>query len=399
VLSSREWATQRVSVVSVRKLLFLISAVVLVETVFFTAIAPLVPSYTESFGLSKAGAGLLVGSYAAGGFLGALPGGLLAVRVGVKQASLIGLALLAVLGVVFGFARSVWLLDLSRFGQGVGSAVAWTGALAWLVSESPRERRGERIGLVLGAAAFGALLGPVVGTLATLAGTRFTFSLVGAVCLLLGVWGTQLPRPKRGSPQSLSRLLPASRRPGIVMGVWLLLLPSVMFGILGVLAPLRLSRLGVSGSGIGAVFLVAALLEAAASVLFGRWADRVGRELPLRTSLVVSALVLAAFPIGGDRWTFALLVLIAATTAGAFFAPATALLSDQAERAGLELTLGFVLLNLAWAPGNLLGAVAGGWCCRACRRVCSLSDPGGSLRAYPADPSAPPGDGGAARLS
>ena len=45
---------------------------------------------------------------------------------------------------------------------------------------------------------------------------------------------------------------------------------------------------------------------------------------------------------------------------GASFAPATALLSDQAERAGLEQTLGFVLLNLAWAPGNLIGAVAGG---------------------------------------
>src|SRR5713101_3193101 len=146
-----------------RRLLFLICAVVLVETTFFAALAPLVPHFTSTLGLSKTGAGILVGSYAAGGFVGALPGGLMATRWGVRKTMSIGLVLLAVLGVVFGFAHSIWLLDLSRFGQGVGSALAWTGALAWLVAAGPRERRGELIGLALGAAAFGALVGPVIG--------------------------------------------------------------------------------------------------------------------------------------------------------------------------------------------------------------------------------------------
>jgi len=37
-----------------------------------------------------------------------------------------------------------------------------------------------------------------------------------------------------------------------------------------------------------------------------------------------------------------------------------ALLADQAERAGLEQALGFALLNIAWAPGHLVGSAAGG---------------------------------------
>ena len=39
---------------------------------------------------------------------------------------------------------------------------------------------------------------------------------------------------------------------------------------------------------------------------------------------------------------------------------ADSLLADQTERAGLEQAFGFALLNAAWAPGHLIGSVAGG---------------------------------------
>jgi len=44
-------------------LLAFICALVLVDTVFFTALTPLLPYYTRAAGLSKAGAGLLVAAY------------------------------------------------------------------------------------------------------------------------------------------------------------------------------------------------------------------------------------------------------------------------------------------------------------------------------------------------
>jgi hypothetical protein len=53
--------------------------------------------------------------------------------------------------------------------------------------------------------------------------------------------------------------------------------------------------------------------------------------------------------------------LVATVTAlGTFWAPGMALLSDAAERAGLDQALAFSISNLAWALGHILGGGAGG---------------------------------------
>src|SRR3954465_8392076 len=112
-----------------RKLLFLASAVVLVDTSFYAAITPLLPDLTDQYGLSKAGAGLLAAAYPAGTFAGGLPGGWLAARWGGKPTVLTGLALMVISSIGFAFANSVLMLDIARFVQGIGGAASWAGAL------------------------------------------------------------------------------------------------------------------------------------------------------------------------------------------------------------------------------------------------------------------------------
>src|SRR5256885_4601651 len=116
-----------------RRLLVLTGAIVLVDTMFFTALTPLLPHYVHKLELGKAGAGLLQAMYPLGALLAAIPGGMAAARFGVKPTVLIGLSLLAATTVAFGLANSVSALDLARFVQGVSSAFSWTGALACLV--------------------------------------------------------------------------------------------------------------------------------------------------------------------------------------------------------------------------------------------------------------------------
>src|SRR3954451_5213953 len=108
-----------------RKLLLLVSAVVLVDTSFYAAITPLLPDLTEQFGLSKTGAGILAAAYPLGTFAGGLPGGWMAARVGVRATVLFGLVLMTITSVVIAFAGSILVLDLARFVQGFGSAASW----------------------------------------------------------------------------------------------------------------------------------------------------------------------------------------------------------------------------------------------------------------------------------
>ncbi|MDQ1395561.1 MAG: hypothetical protein QOG64_820, partial [Acidimicrobiaceae bacterium] len=86
----------------VRRLLLLVGGLVLVDTMFFSAVTPLLPQYAHRLGLSKAGAGLLSATYALGTFAGAIPSGLLAARVGVRKTVYVGLGGMAVTGIVFG---------------------------------------------------------------------------------------------------------------------------------------------------------------------------------------------------------------------------------------------------------------------------------------------------------
>ena len=65
-----------------RRLLVLTSAVVFLDTLFFSAIAPLLPHYADEFGISKSAAGVLAGAYPAGTLLAAIPAVYVARRSG-----------------------------------------------------------------------------------------------------------------------------------------------------------------------------------------------------------------------------------------------------------------------------------------------------------------------------
>jgi MFS family permease len=343
-----------------QRLLLLVGPVLLIETMFFTAVAPLLPHYEETLGLSKFQAGVLVGAYGAGCFVGAIPGGVFASRVGVKPTMVVGLTLLAVLSVVFAFATSIWLLDAARFGQGVGAALAWTGALSWLVMEGSRERRGELIGIATAAAAAGALLGPALGGVASVVGTRSTFATAALPALILAVACLLVTGPTARVAQHPRSLIGAAGRPKLATGLWLMTLASLALGALDVLAPLRLGHLGMSGAAIGAIFLAAAATQTGANVFVGRHADRHGRSTTLRLILVAAVAVAVGLMVATTDWLLALLVVCAGTVFGAFFAPSMALVADEAELAGIELVLVLALLNIAWSPGQLIGTTGSG---------------------------------------
>lgn len=343
-----------------RRLVLLVSAIVLVDTMFYAVVAPLLPHYADELGLSKTAAGILTAAFPAGTLLGALPAGVLVARVGARPTVFVGLALMAGSSVVFGFAEHIVLLDAARFVQGVGGACSWAGGLAWLIEAAPPNRRGELIGTALGAAIGGALLGPVVGAVAEATAPQAVFGSVVVVAAGLALWAARTPPPAREEPQGLEAVGRALRHKPVLAGMWLVGLPAAGFGVIGVLAPLRLDELGATGAAIGATFLVAAAAEALVSPVVGRVSDRRGRIVPIRIGLGLAALLMCLFTLPGTTLALAGLVVVTLASLGIFWAPAMALLSDAAEHAGLHQGLAFALMNLAWATGQVTGSAGGG---------------------------------------
>lgn len=348
-----------------RRVLVLAGAIVFVDTLFFAALTPLLPGFADRFDLTKTGAGLLAAAYPIGVLVGGIPSGFLAAKAGVKATAVTALGLVAGASMAFAFAGSIEVLDAARFAQGIGSACAWTAALTWLVSTAPSGRRGELIGSALGVAIAGALFGPVAGVLAHVAGRGPVFAGIGALCVVVAAVAlrTEAPPVRRGQPAR--KLVGALLDPRILGGFWLVALPALLFGTQSVLVPLRLSALGLGAVAIGGVYLVATGLEAVVSPVVGRVSDRRGRRLPVVVGLMASAVASAVLPWPGSGTLLAIVAVFAAVSFGMFWAPAMSFLTETAERIGLDVAWAFALINLAWAPGQALGALGGGGIARA----------------------------------
>ncbi len=70
--------------------------------------------------------------------------------------------------------------------------------------------------------------------------------------------------------------------------------------------------------------------------------------------------LLLCFSVPRAALVLAVLVVATISALGAFWAPATAMLSDAAERYQLDYGLSAALMNFAWAAGQILGSGAGG---------------------------------------
>jgi MFS family permease len=268
----------------VRRLLALVCAVVFVDTMLFAAVIPLVPTFADDFGLSKLEAGLFVGAYGAGAMVGGIPSGFLAGRIGPKRTVVVGLVMLAVSSAAFALAGDPLTLALTRFGQGLASAVTWSGALAWLTLSTPRERRGQLLGVAFGFAILGFIVGPVVGAVAELTTIGATFGLIAALMVGLALVAGTFPPGRREAP-STGALGRALRDRGFLAAVWLTLVPALFFGALEVLAPLALDDAGWGTVAIAATFVCAGLIEVALAPTLGALSDERGRLYPVRLGL------------------------------------------------------------------------------------------------------------------
>jgi predicted MFS family arabinose efflux permease len=215
------------------------------------------------------------------------------------------------------------------------------------------------LGTAIGSAIFGALLGPAIGALAHHVGSQPVFVGLAALSGVLAIWALRTP-PADAEPPRRGAIVGALREPQVLGALWLMTIPALVFGIVGVLAPLALDRAGWNAAAIAVAWIASAAIEMFIAPLIGRVSDRRGRLLPLRVALGGAVVVLIAFSLAERPAAVVPTLILSGITFGAFWAPAMALLSDAADRIGLAQGLAFGLMNAAWGAGNALGPPLGG---------------------------------------
>jgi hypothetical protein len=216
------------------------------------------------------------------------------------------------------------------------------------------------IGVALGAAVAGALVGPAAGAAASSAGMKPVFAALAVPAFALAIWGAGIPAGPPEALLSLEAVRRALSRRSLLTASLMIALAGLLLGVISVLAPLQLARLGWSATGIGAIFFAAAAFSAGANPLLGRWADRAGRIAPLRLALVLAAFGSVALAWRSGHWAYAGFVFGAEIAYTLLWTPPMVLLSDAVADVGLGFAVGFALMNLAWSPGLLMGSTFGG---------------------------------------
>ena len=331
------------------------------ESAFFAVVPPLVPRLVRDVHLTTVEVGILVAAYPAGVLLAAIPSMAFVDRRGVKMATVVGIGVLIVATLGFGWGGSPLLLDAARFVQGVGGAVAWAGALAWLTSTTSAQRRGSVIGGAVGAALVGMVVGPAIGALAAQVGRGPVFTAMAVVLALLALAGPAIAPAstrRRGSVQALFRLLRSRRA---AFGNGLLFIIGIVGGTVSSLMPLLATQRRGSAEVIAAIFAVSYLLAALLNIFLGRLSDRFGRMLPTVVGFAISAALFPLLPHFDSLIPLAIVTVLAASALSALWTPTAAMVSDGADSGATGQAVGVATMNAAWAAGGASGPVLAAW--------------------------------------
>ncbi|VDG75573.1 major facilitator superfamily multidrug resistance protein [Actinobaculum suis] len=162
---------------------------VLVCTAFLIAVgygvvAPVLPNYAQSFGVSIFAANAVVSVFAFFRLLGAPLSGKVSSTVGERKAYMTGISIVAVSSLACAFAPNYATLLILRGLGGLGSVMFTVAALALIIRYAPAGGRGRASAAYSGAFLIGGIVGPALGALLAPLGMRAPFILY-AVALFI----------------------------------------------------------------------------------------------------------------------------------------------------------------------------------------------------------------------
>jgi DHA1 family multidrug resistance protein-like MFS transporter len=175
-----------------------LSAVAFFVAAGFGIVAPAIPLFARSFGVSRAAAGAVVSAFAFMRLASALGVGRLVNRIGERLVLGAGIGIVAVSSALAGIAGNYEQLLLLRGAGGIGSAMFSVSANSLLLGVTSSSQRGRAVGAFSGGFLVGGIAGPGLGGLVTGWSLRAPFFLYAGTLAAAGAVGIALlPRRVR----------------------------------------------------------------------------------------------------------------------------------------------------------------------------------------------------------
>jgi predicted MFS family arabinose efflux permease len=346
-----------------RPVVLLLYLALFVGEVMWTAIVPLVPAFSQRFGLSAFQAGLLLASTSIAILLVSIPAGIVVDRLGARRMTIAAVAVMAVGDLGQGLAGGFWPLIGARTLFGVGFGVLWTTGIAWL-SDAVGDRNAQALSLTVTTAGLGGVAGPAfAGVLVDRAGLGAPFfisaaaSAVLALSLVVESSGSGRAAASGAPVRGVLRAAGGERR--ILASLTLMTLGGFMGGAVNLLVPLQLHANGLSTGSIGLAFAVSAGIFLASSAAVARLGERAARIGVGAAATACATLALLLLVSHSTVAQVAFLQLRAPFTA-TMFTITFPLAVIGARVAGIGVGAVAALLNIVWASSVLVAPLAAG---------------------------------------
>lgn len=258
-------------------------------------------------------------------------------------------------------ATSFGVLLIARTGVALAHAIFWSITASLVVRLAAKDKRTKALGLLATGSALAAVLGLPIGRLVgQYLGWRASFALIGALALicLVTLWKIlpNLPSRNVGNIKSLPDIL--KNTPLLLVYLMIILIVTAHFTAYSYIEPFMLNVVNFSANFATWILLMFGLAGIVASILFGRYYERMERSF-LWLAMMAIALGLSTLFLFSDMsalWVInAFLWGIGATTISLVLQIQVLRLAPKATDVAMSIFSG--IFNIGIGGGALLGGI------------------------------------------
>ena len=182
-----------------------VTAIAFCVALGYGIVAPVLPLFAESFGVSALAASAVISLFAFMRFVSATPSGWLVNKLGERWVLGVGLSMVSVSSALAGTAQTYSQLLFLRAAGGLGSAMFSVAAMSLLLHSVDPQHRGRAVSMYQSGFLFGGLAGPLVGGLVVGISIRAPFFVYsGTLMLAVGTALFTLPKMPKETEEAQS---------------------------------------------------------------------------------------------------------------------------------------------------------------------------------------------------